>query len=261
MSMSLQAAANTNFVSDEIMAKIILDNDLSGLSHVQQADYIKGLCRSLGLNPATCPIKLMKFQGKLVPYASKDATEQLRHLHKVSISKIETKIHEGGIYVVTAYATTNNGRQDCSTAALVIQGLKGESLSNAMMKCETKAKRRVTLSICGLGLCDESEIDTLPNVQKIDVTKFETIKPVAKLIDIPVDITFEASKTLVEIQNCDSIDELKVLFESARLKFAKDSPEHFEKIVNAKDKRKEELLTIEELDDLSFDKETGEVIQ
>jgi hypothetical protein len=29
------------------------------------------------------------------------------------------------------------------------------------MKCETKAKRRVTLSICGLGMLDETEVDSL----------------------------------------------------------------------------------------------------
>ena len=30
------------------------------------------------------------------------------------------------------------------------------------MKAETKAKRRVTLSLCGLGILDETEIDTVP---------------------------------------------------------------------------------------------------
>jgi hypothetical protein len=37
-----------------------------------------------------------------------------------------------------------------------------------MMKCETKAKRRVTLSIVGLGWTDESEIETIPDAQVID---------------------------------------------------------------------------------------------
>src|SRR5690606_25662498 len=39
--------------------------------------------------------------------------------------------------------------------------LKGEALANLRMKAVTKAKRRVTLSICGLGILDESELDTL----------------------------------------------------------------------------------------------------
>ena len=33
---------------------------------------------------------------------------------------------------------------------------------NAKLKAITKAKRRVTLSICGLGFLDETEIETIP---------------------------------------------------------------------------------------------------
>jgi hypothetical protein len=37
---------------------------------------------------------------------------------------------------------------------------------NVLMKCETKAKRRATLSILGLGMLDEMELETIPaNVQ------------------------------------------------------------------------------------------------
>jgi hypothetical protein len=35
-------------------------------------------------------------------------------------------------------------------------------LANALMKAETKSKRRVTLSICGLGFLDETEADSIP---------------------------------------------------------------------------------------------------
>ena len=38
-------------------------------------------------------------------------------------------------------------------------------LVNAKLKAITKAKRRVTLSICGLGFLDETEIDTIPSAQ------------------------------------------------------------------------------------------------
>ena len=49
-------------------------------------------------------------------------------------------------------------------AQLSIGKLKGDVLCNAIMKAETKAKRRVTLSVCGLGFLDESEIETIPDV-------------------------------------------------------------------------------------------------
>jgi hypothetical protein len=49
-----------------------------------------------------------------------------------------------------------------------ISGLKGDNYANALMKCVTKAKRRVTLSIVGLGMLDESELDTIKNKERFD---------------------------------------------------------------------------------------------
>jgi len=37
------------------------------------------------------------------------------------------------------------------------------------MKAESKAKRRVTLSICGLGMLDESETSTIPDAQTVQL--------------------------------------------------------------------------------------------
>jgi hypothetical protein len=51
--------------------------------------------------------------------------------------------------------------------AVAIAGLKGEALANALMKAETKAKRRVTLSISGLGMLDETEAEDLPGAQRV----------------------------------------------------------------------------------------------
>jgi hypothetical protein len=68
---------------------------------------------------------------------------------------------ERDLCVVTARATTPDGRTDESVGAVDIAGLKGEKLANAYMKAETKAKRRVTLSICGLGWLDETEVESV----------------------------------------------------------------------------------------------------
>ncbi len=47
--------------------------------------------------------------------------------------------------------------------------LSGEAGANLMMKAVTKAKRRVTLSICGLGMLDETEVVTIPGAEIVDV--------------------------------------------------------------------------------------------
>jgi hypothetical protein len=87
-------------------------------------------------------------------------------MRKISIIKLEREKVED-IYLVTAYAQTSDGRQDSSIGAVSIASLKGDALANAMMKAETKAKRRVTLSISGLGMLDETELETIPSAQVV----------------------------------------------------------------------------------------------
>lgn len=135
--------------------------DLSKLSEPQRIEYYRSVCNSLGLNPLTKPFDYITLNGKLTLYARKDATDQIRHARGVSITKLERE-RVDGIYVVTAYAQDATGRQDSAIGAVSVENLKGDALANAFMKAETKAKRRVTLSICGLGMLDETELETIP---------------------------------------------------------------------------------------------------
>ena len=154
--------------------KVLIGGDLAQLTPDQRLNYYNTLCQSLGLNALTQPFQYIVLNGKLQLYAKKDCTEQLRKIHGVSISKIDPKTI-GDLVVVVADAADRDGRVDSSTGAVAVKGLekkdnkgnwysydlKGEDLANAMMKAETKAKRRVTLSICGLGMLDETEVQTL----------------------------------------------------------------------------------------------------
>lgn len=147
--------------TDNIIEAVITAGDLSKLSAIDRTNYYVNVCKSIGLNPMTKPFEYITLNGKLTLYARKDATDQLRSMRHVSISKLEREKVED-VYVVTAYAVLPDGRQDSSIGAVSIGNLKGDPLANAMMKAETKAKRRVTLSICGLGMLDETELETIP---------------------------------------------------------------------------------------------------
>jgi hypothetical protein len=135
--------------------------DLSELNAAQRADYYAAVCRRLGLNPRTKPFAYLTLQGKLRLYALRDCAEQLRRLHGISIY-IATRERMHDLYVVTARAKDRHGREDECTGAVPLGHLSGEDLANALMRAETKAKRRVTLSIAGLGWLDETEFDTMP---------------------------------------------------------------------------------------------------
>jgi hypothetical protein len=141
--------------------RVLLHGDLSKLSPAQKIAYVRYLADTCGLNPLTQPFAFLTLNGREIVYAKREATEQLRRLHKVSLQIMSRGVVED-VYVVSARASLPDGRTDESTGAVAIAGLKGEARANAMMKAETKSKRRVTLSICGLGMLDESELDTLP---------------------------------------------------------------------------------------------------
>jgi len=152
---------NLTAVSSELVEKVVVVGDLSKLSPTERLNYYRAVCESLGLNPLTKPFDYITLNGRLTLYARKDATDQLRKLTGVSITKLDRET-ASGVYVVTAYAQAKDGRTDSSIGAVSIDGLRGDALANAMMKAETKAKRRVTLSIGGLGFLDETEIETIP---------------------------------------------------------------------------------------------------
>lgn len=146
----------------EALQAALMQGDLSQLSTEQKVMYYHKVCESVGLNPLTKPFDFMKGQGgKEVLYANKNATEQLRDIKGISIN-IVAREKVDSLYIVTARATMGNGRTDESIAAVDLGSLKGEALANACMKAETKAKRRVTLSIVGLGMLDETELKDNP---------------------------------------------------------------------------------------------------
>lgn len=155
-------------VGHDTLEKVMLSGDLSRLAPAQRVEYYGATCRSLGLNPLTRPFDYITLNGKLTLYARKDTTEQLRKIHGVSIERLERELVED-TYLVTAYARDKEGRTDSAIGAVAVGGLKGEARANAMMKAETKAKRRVTLSICGLGWMDETEARTVPEAAAVEV--------------------------------------------------------------------------------------------
>jgi hypothetical protein len=148
------------------------------------------------------PFEYLTLNGKLRLYALKDCADQLRRLHGISIY-IVNRENLDDIYIVTARAKDRQGREDESSGAVALGTLKGDALANALMKAETKAKRRVTLSLAGLGWLDETELETIPGV-RMGVATSElsgdgnTVVPVSQPAGQPVnddgDVTPQADR-------------------------------------------------------------------
>ncbi|GIP08179.1 hypothetical protein J1TS5_03490 [Paenibacillus macerans] len=181
-----------------IMEKVVVQGDLSGLKPEERLIYYTKVCESVGLNPLTKPFDYLRLDGKLVLYAKRDATDQLRKIHKISIT-IVNRERIGDVYCVTARGTTPDGRTDESIGAVSLSKeekildemrqrkvptgkmlpLTADEMANAIMKAETKAKRRVTLSLAGLGMMDESEIESVQDAERIEINNEGILPPAA----------------------------------------------------------------------------------
>ena len=152
-----QIVIPTDIAPTDLIAAI--SGDLNKLSPDGKLKYYAALCEFTGLNPLALPFEWVVFQGKLRLYAKKDCAEQLRKLHNVSIDpKSTVRRFEHGCYIVEVTATMPSGRVDGAIAAVPFDDkMPAEAKANALMKCDTKAKRRATFSIIGLGMLDRHD--------------------------------------------------------------------------------------------------------
>jgi hypothetical protein len=145
----------------EIIDAVITKGNLAQLTPQERTRFYVEVCKSVGLNALTKPFEFIELNGKLTLYALRNCTEQLRTIHGVSVDEM-SESERDGVFIVTTKVRNKHGRTDVAKGAVSIANLKGDALANAMMKAETKSKRRATLSICGLGFLDESEVETIP---------------------------------------------------------------------------------------------------
>ena len=168
---------NTNMSAVE---SALVTGDLAKLSTSERINYYQTLCRSLGLNPLTKPFEYITLNNKLTLYARKDATDQLRNIRGISIGKPDIQFHDS-LIIVAVEAHDAKGRTDSDIGVVNKSDMRGD-LSNVLMKAVTKAKRRVTLSICGLGMLDETEVETIPDAKPfIDNPNIDPVIPVKKI--------------------------------------------------------------------------------
>ena len=197
-----------------IANQLILQGDLSKLSAGDKVRYYNGYCERMGLDPYTKPFDILRLNGKEILYCTRSGTQQLNKLHKVShlITSRDTNA-EAGVYIVTSKASLPDGRCTESLGAVNIAGLKGEAYANAIMKAETKAKRRATLDLLGLGVIDESEAETIPNASvgalhtmvealpQMEVESVEVIEEDAELTIGRLAIAIKKASNIVELKS------------------------------------------------------------
>jgi hypothetical protein len=126
-----------------------------------------------------------------------------------------------GVYIVTSKASLPDGRCTESIGAVNIQGLKGEAYANAIMKAETKAKRRATLDLLGLGVLDESEAESIPNATTVALQTMVEALPQMEVEAVEVieeDEQLSIGRLMIAIKKAESVTELKQIYEANKHK-------------------------------------------
>ena len=201
-------------IDDATRHAILNGGDLSALSVAQRDAYCEARAKDLGLNPIGGPIQCMlttyqeqnpvtnkwEKKHKLIAYATKSATDQLRTIHGVKIVRADVNL-TADMATVTVEGVLPDGRNDVEVGAVALADGAGTPLSpslraNAVMKAMTKAKRRLTLSIIGAGLTDESELDPMtddrdrtentPSVPSVTATDVLVVASSAPTPDTPL---------------------------------------------------------------------------
>ena len=205
-----------------IANQLILQGDLSKLSAGDKVRYYNGYCERMGLDPFTKPFDILRLNGKEVLYCTRSGTQQLNKLHKVShlITSRDTNA-EAGVYIVTSKASLPDGRCTESIGAVNIAGLKGEAYANAIMKAETKAKRRATLDLLGLGVLDESEAESIPNASTVALQTMVEALPQMEVEAVEVieeDAELSIGRLAIAIKKASNIVELKAVYDANKHK-------------------------------------------
>jgi len=223
-------AQNKNQNQDQsvsIANQLILQGDLSKLSAGDKVRYYNGYCERMGLDPFTKPFDILRLNGKEVLYCTRSGTQQLNKLHKVShlITSRDTNA-EAGVYIVTSKASLPDGRCTESIGAVNIAGLKGEAYANAIMKAETKAKRRATLDLLGLGVLDESEAESIPNASTVALQTMVEALPQMEVESVEVieeDPQLSIGRLAIAIKKASNIVELKAVYDANKHKIETNS--------------------------------------
>jgi hypothetical protein len=159
---AIQKKEEAQEISVSTLSSLVLGGDLSKLTEKQRLEYYVHRAKAAGLDPGCKPFDLINLSGRLVLYATKECANQLTSNRHLSVNVIARETVDG-VHVVTA-RVTGDARVTDDIGAVALGSLKGDMLANALMKCVTKAKRRAVLSHCGLGMIDESELETVRDV-------------------------------------------------------------------------------------------------
>ena len=208
---------------------VLIRGDLAKLTEQQRTEYYLRLCQSIGLNPLTKPFQYITLNGKLVLYAGRDCADQLRKINGISI-EILSQEKADGLLTIHVRAKDKDGRQDEDLGVVAFSDLlKGEVAANTILKAVTKAKRRVTLSLSGLGFLDETEVADIPASAKVPhdnaTLSAEQIEAINKILTDHPDL----EKQFLKLAAAENVADIMAVKYDAAIKYLRNQAKKAQK--------------------------------
>ena len=153
----------------KLLGLFAANGSIQHLANNEKRELLAKICNSLGLNQYIMPFRIYRnMEGHEFIYATKECCAELRHLHNINVLTESHSIIDG---MVIASVSGNNkyGRVDHEIGAIDINSLQGQDRANAVMWAMTKAKRRLTLSLAGLGVLADVETRDMKEVIEYNV--------------------------------------------------------------------------------------------
>jgi len=157
-------------IDHKALASIVRTGDLRELSEADRVELMSSACRALGLDPFTMPFSFVNIGGRVQLYARRSATDQLARIHGLVREVIDgpkvVPVLNSAVAFAMCRLTLPSGRYETASGTVP---LSHQNAGDALMTAETKAKRRGTLAILGLGMLDEMEVDVIPGAEIAEV--------------------------------------------------------------------------------------------
>lgn len=176
----------------KLLGVLTSNGSLHLLQPTELAVWLAKLKNYLHLNPFTNSILLYSNpKGELFPYVTKDACAQLRVIREISVTQMSDPIYIPELKTVTVKISgmTKKGRMEMALGSVSLENVVPQEFANHIMWAETKAHRRLTLSLSGLGLLADVEVHDMTEVtsynaidEPADAPKKDNSEAVAKAI-------------------------------------------------------------------------------
>ncbi len=216
---------------NEVMKKINdAIGDFSVLSNEERNIFVEHICETYGLDKSSVPVRFVtdNKSKKVIPYLARTATDQLRMNLNISVVEQNVQFSPNGIAcIVTVKVQDDKGRTDMDVGSVFLGNATGDDYAKQIMACVTKAKRRATISLSGIGILDEAEIMSMTSEEVLAKSKeleldFDLISQSTN--DELKEIS-EANKELIKkvFDNAESNGTMNTSLEYLKQKFKKDN--------------------------------------